>query len=219
MKTVTERKYINQMLPHLLPLRAKKLGIRQENKEEWHSLAKKIKEELLERYSVATECELLNDMSYKRRRTQKGKGLHDNNNQTEPFDDITNKIVDNIPNISYPKRKWIKKTRIELLSKFKEEEIQILRELTLQKVNILHKMPFIISGNIYFADIFLPDYKIIIEVVKEKKMKDASNSKIRKRLLDLSSTGNKLITISYEKTKNKNFIHLLINSILRQSII
>lgn len=74
MKTVTERKYINQMLPHLLPLRAKKLGIRQDNKEEWKALAKEIKEELLERYSVATDCELLHDMSYKR--YNKRKNVH-----------------------------------------------------------------------------------------------------------------------------------------------
>lgn len=219
MKTVTERKYINQMLPHLLPLRAKKLGIRQENKEEWSLLAKQIKEELLERYSVATNCELLNDISYKRRKAKKGERPQKSDKQTVLFDNITNEIVNNIPDISYSRRNWIKKTRIKLLNKFKEEENQILRELILQKVNIFHKMPFIISGNIYFADIFLPDQKIIIEVINERTVKNNDRSKIKKRLLDLNSTGNKLITISYEKAKNKNFIHTLIHLILQQSII
>lgn len=214
MKTVTERKYINQMLPHLLPLRAKKLGIRQDNKEEWKALAKEIKEELLERYSVATDCELLHDMSYKRYNERK-KCSQNRNGRTITFDETTNKIVDSIPDISHSKRVWIKRTRSELLNRFKEEEIQILKELILQKINTVHKMPFIVSGNIYFADLFFPDYKIIIEIINKKNLSTPNRNKAKKRLLCLNKTGNKLITISREQAKNKNYIHVLIHSIFK----
>lgn len=221
MKTITEKKYINQMLPHLLPLRAKKLGIRQENKEEWKTLAKTIKEELLTRYSVATYSELLNDMSYKRKRAKNKdeENQHSHSEQIKSFDEVTNKIVDSIPNIPASKRKWIKKTRTELLEKFKKEEVEILRELLLQKIRIYHKMPFIVAGNIYFADIFLPDYKIIIEIVKDKSLKSTGINKDKKRLVDLNKTGNKLITVSYDKAKSRNFIHTLVYSIFQHSAI
>lgn len=219
MKAITERKYINQMLPHLLPLRARKLGIRQENKEEWKALAKKIKEELLARYSVVTYSELLNDISYKRKRAKKDEIKQSKKEKKLSFDEITNEIVDNMPNISNSKRIWIKRTRTELLNKFKKEEGEILSELLLQKIKVYSRMPFIVSGNIYFANIFLPDYKIIIEIVSEKALKNVDNTKYKKRLINLNNTGNKLITINYEKANNKNFIHTLIHSILRQSII
>lgn len=217
MKTVTERKYINQMLPHLLPLRAKKIGITQKNREEWKSLAKKIKKELVKRYAVATDGELLHDLSYKRSKTIKKESRLNNDGQTKQFDDLTNKIVDNIPDISYLKRQWIKKTRTELSSKLTTEEIQILRELVLQKINVIHKMPFIVSGNIYFADVYLPNHKMIIEIVNEKKLQSIDKRKIEKRLLDLNKTGNKLITVNREKAKNKIFIHTLVHLILKQS--
>ena len=235
MKTVTERKYINQMLPHLLSLRAKELGITYKNKEEWHELAQKIKKELLSRYTTATDDELLNDMSYQRqaqikklekihekrqrkeeRRQRSAELLQHNNEQAHP--DCINKIMDDILNISHAKRQWIKKHRSRLLSKLKIEEIEIINELLIQKVKTYPKMPFVVAEKIYFAGIFLPDNKIIIEIINERKLNNPNHNDTRKRLLDLNSTGNKVVTINRTHAKDKKFVHNFIHSIIRKSI-
>lgn len=235
MRTVTERKYINQMLPHLLPLRAKQLGITYKNKEKWHELAQKIKKELLSRYTIATDDELLNDMSYQRqaqikkqekiqekrhrkeeRRQRSAELLQlSDEQQANSIDYFTNKIVDDILSISYAKKQWIKKHRAKLLRKLKTEEIEIISELLLQKVKIYPKMPFVVAGKIYFAAAFLPDIRVIIEIINERRLNNPNDNNARKRLLDLNSTGNKVVTISRIHAKNKKFVHNFIYSIIR----
>ena len=66
--------------------------------------------------------------------------------------------------ISESKRDWIETTMLSLRDKANCYEKIFAKYLMDKKVKFIHQAPFIFSGKIYFADFYLPDYHLIVEV-------------------------------------------------------
>lgn len=66
--------------------------------------------------------------------------------------------------ISESKRDWIETTMLSLRDKANCYEKIFAKYLIDKKVKFIHQAPFIFSGKIYFADFYLPDYHLIVEI-------------------------------------------------------
>lgn len=66
--------------------------------------------------------------------------------------------------VSESKRDWIETTMYTLRSKANVYERKLIDLFTANKVAFIHQAPFILDGKIYFADFFLPDENIIVEI-------------------------------------------------------
>lgn len=187
MHSITEQAYIAKMLPHLHPKRARKLGITCKDRQSWRSIAKEVKRELEERYRTASDEEIIKDMSFNSKPlpiTPKAMNFN-----------INDKLVDEIAHISYSKRGWVKEFRIDLLSRTTKDETRIHQILTENKIRAYQKMPFEAKGNVYFANLFLPDYNIIIEITKKKWTCRGLYGKQKQRYESLKGLGYRVILV------------------------
>jgi very-short-patch-repair endonuclease len=66
--------------------------------------------------------------------------------------------------ISESKRDWIETTMLGLRDKANCYEKAFAKYLMDKKLKFIHQAPFIFSGKIYFADFYLPDHHLIVEI-------------------------------------------------------
>ena len=66
--------------------------------------------------------------------------------------------------ISESRRDWIETTMLSLRDKANCYEKLFAKYLMDKKIKFIHQAPFIFSGKIYFADFYLPDYHLIVEI-------------------------------------------------------
>lgn len=66
--------------------------------------------------------------------------------------------------ISESRRDWIETNMLRLRSCANMYEIEFASYLMKKGIKFIHQAPFILSGKIYFADFYLPDKHIIIEI-------------------------------------------------------
>lgn len=197
--------YINKMVPHLLPIRAKSIGITPSNKAEWKNLAKSIKEELSERFDISSQEVIFKDMSFNERPLPVVAATINY--------ELNDKIVSEIPYISRSKKEWISETRLNLLDIAIVEESKLSSELLSRGIKVYQKMPFVINGSIYFANLYLPNHNTIIEISSAKHKEKPLYGKLKQRLNDLNRTGNKVITINASQINGKDSIDKIISDI------
>ena len=66
--------------------------------------------------------------------------------------------------ISESRRDWIETTMLSLRDKANCYEKVFAKYLMDKKIKFIHQAPFIFSGKIYFADFYLPDHHLIVEI-------------------------------------------------------
>lgn len=190
MPTFTQQAYVNKMLPHLLPKEAKKRGIKQSDKIEWKNLAKELKAYLKNRYLTSLEADLNEDISF----NNKGISKLANNNQYR----INDKVVDRLSFISTSKREWIRQARWGLLDKATFAEKEIINRLTDSGVESWQKAPFVFNGETYFAGIFIPQKKLVIEVVKKNMSVSQLYGSMKQRKHDFEFHGIRFMLVSLQ---------------------
>lgn len=200
--------YINKMVPHLLAIRAKSIGITPANKAEWRDLAQTIKNELAIRFSTVSNEEILKDMSFNKKPLPVV--------SAEINYKLNDEIVQNIPRISKSKKEWIRDMRANLLDIAIKDEKVLSKELINKGIKVYQKMPFVVSDNIYFANLYLPDYNLIIEILKKGYDKKTIYGKLKQRLKDLKCTGNEVWTVNVIQIRDKDYINRFINKILQK---
>ena len=102
---------------------------------------------------------------------------------------------------------WIEENSIHLLISRNKAELQAGEELKKYVQDVQEQVFFMISGNSYFLDYYLPKYKIAIEI-------DGKYHKIRKiedkeRDMHFSDVGIRTIRISSKDVLKGNFINVL----------
>lgn len=112
------------------------------------------------------------------------------------------------------KEDWCKKARKNLMRTTTEEENIVYNKLpSKMKPASFQQYPFLIKGHIYFADIYIKKWKIVIEVdggyhkSQKQKKKDTERDSI------LAQMGVRVYRISNDDVRNavalKDFIHML----------
>lgn len=101
------------------------------------------------------------------------------------------------------KVKSIKKDRLKLISNPKKFEYDLFIMLASQDITAYSKMPFVISGDIYFVDIYLPDYNMIIELMDASHSEWTTYESFEQKIKVLESTGITILPINCNKLKVK----------------
>jgi len=206
-KQVSEKSYLCRMIPHLLSKEAKILGITPKDKDAWHILKKRLREKLCLRYQKLPYSVLLQDLSFKKNKRSSKSQLRENSFEvlSDYYDHMG--IISNLQNIPSQKRDWIDMRRSELLLKISKYE-RIL-SVNLGKANIKHfnKMPFVIDGHIYFSNIYLPKYRIAIEIERYKSTIDVNKAfNDSRRVDDFNSIGVTIIRLPEFQAANPAII-------------
>ena len=196
--------YISKMLPHVLSKRAKMMGIQQTNKSEWKSLAKKIKAELLSRFDSITEIEYFEDMSFNHKAMPEP--------ALEINYQINDRLIDNAEWIPCYKKQSLKKIRLDLLNRSIAAERKLALYLDNNGIKTFQKIPFYIKGHYHFANIYLPDFRTVIEIVGQNELKYPSR-RISTAIHALRSLGFKVMIVTKEDINGDKFQNNILNHI------
>lgn len=130
-------------------------------------------------------------------------------------DDID--VLSKLFNIRRSKREWIVNARMELQLKANKYEHIVGNLLLEHNVHFYHQAPFVIDGHIYFADFYLPELRIVIEVDGEYHGLITQREKDNARTADLKFAGAKVVRILNQTTLNKNLLitKLKLNKIIQ----
>lgn len=184
--------YKKVMIPHILPIRAKELGISSENKEEWKILSKLVRNEVIKRYQTIEAETLWADMQFKRynqkrreqkqaRKAEQKKQSKNSFNQLKEFykmnasklpaqivvfDDPEEsaKLIDNIHCQDERLRNWIGRTRRGLLQKTSRINMEYARAIANAGFRVIMTMPVVTINKIYFCHIYIPALKLAIDI-------------------------------------------------------
>lgn len=159
MHPITESTYLLKMMSHVLSHRAKILNISVKNKSEWRNLSHSIRDELKERYRTASSEEILNDIAFSKKPIPIPPSSIDIDKNVW--------IINTYSNIPSSNLEWASKIRIQSLQSPIAEETMIAAKLRKKGINVFQKVPFYTGTRTYFTHLFLPDYKTIIEIVRE----------------------------------------------------
>lgn len=165
------------MIPHLLPIEAKKRGVNSKNKPKWKELVKAIRSRVETRYKSATPDELWGDMKFKRFSSTQPKLSLKNTIETSE-DRIYSRntdyihsyledkeVIESLKYINQSTRDWIDDRRAEKLCKISKYETALTISLGKSGIKSILKMPFVVDKRIYFSDIYIPKFKLAIEIV------------------------------------------------------
>lgn len=127
---------------------------------------------------------------------------------------VNEEVVIQLTDISETKREWIRKIRVEQIGNSGASERRLYTALTKRGVKVYLKMPFIVNNSIYFANLYIPAIKTIIEVSNNysgPSMKKESQP----RLIALKSTGNQVYILSSCKLRSAQYIDRFLDLTLR----
>lgn len=119
-------------------------------------------------------------------------------------DDID--VMASIFNIRRSRKDWITITKMDLQSKANKYEHLFGNFLLKHDVHFIHQAPFVIDGNIYFADFYIPEKRIIIEIDGGYHDSKCQKEKDRKRTKDLKFAGTKVVRIKNATTMDDNIL-------------
>lgn len=208
--------YLKKMIPHILPFRAKELGITPKDKVEWGNLKREVKAELKERFRQSSLESIKQDLSFNR----KSKTAPTSNHETPSFGYknisercFNREVLINTQRASDSTKSWIKQKRNERLlhsSKYQRAFMDMLDEAS---VKVIAKMPFVIGTHIYFADFYLIDYDLVIDIYDKRYPSDTH--KLDMRAEDFKSIGLNLFRLENVRVGQMG----MINSILDHFIV
>lgn len=75
------------------------------------------------------------------------------------------------------------------------------------KVHFIHQAPFVIDGHIYFADFYLPEKRIVVEIDGDYHNGKYQQAKDRNRTDDLQFAGTKVVRIKNATTLDENMLN------------
>jgi very-short-patch-repair endonuclease len=121
-------------------------------------------------------------------------------------DQMLNSLV-----VSESLRSWIEEKMFELRNHMTDGEQNVMKYLEDSQITYISQAPFVIEGQVFFADFYLPDSNVIVEVdggyhrPKEQQEKD--------QLRDLCFNGVliKVARISNEATRSANKIRITLS--------
>ena len=117
-------------------------------------------------------------------------------------DDID--VMASIFNIRKSKREWIVTARLGLQERANKYEHLFGNFLLKQNVHFIHQAPFVVDGHIYFADFYLPEKRIVVEIDGDYHNGLYQRVKDRDRTDDLKFSGAKVIRIKNATTLDEN---------------
>lgn len=120
-------------------------------------------------------------------------------------DDI--EVMASIFNIHRSKRDWITTARWDLQERANKYEHLFGNFLIKHKVHFIHQAPFVIDGHIYFADFYLPEKRIVVEIDGDYHNGKYQQAKDRNRTGDLQFAGTKVVRIKNATTLDENMLN------------
>lgn len=113
--------------------------------------------------------------------------------------------------ISESKRSWIETTMLQLRNKANKYEDLFGDYLINKKIEFIHQAPFIFSGKIYFADFYLPNHHLIVEIDGIYHTSYTQNNYDRFRDECFNGHKIKVLRIPNMATTNKKDLDLLVS--------
>lgn len=110
-------------------------------------------------------------------------------------------------NIRRSKRDWITTARWELQERANKYEHLFGNFLIKHKVHFIHQAPFVIDGHIYFADFYLPEKRIVVEIDGDYHNGKYQQAKDRNKTDDLQFAGTKVVCIKNATTLDENMLN------------
>lgn len=212
--------YKNKMIPHLLPKEAKRIGITPADKESWKKLVKYVRTKVEKRYKTASAKELGHDMEFNKgkSRTVASRQLlilkdRKTGYKTADADIIegylqNEEILNNIHHITKSTREWISDRRTEKLGRLTKYEREFAIIMGRNGINVLMKMPFVADTRIYFSDVYIPSYRLAIEIDPVSATIDQVRDSLK--TADLNSIGVKRIRLfNYEACNPNIALHII----------
>lgn len=129
-------------------------------------------------------------------------------------DDID--VMASIFNIRKSKREWIVDARMRLQESSNKYEHLFGNFLLKHNVHFIHQAPFVVDGHIYFADFYLPEKRIVVEIDGTYHDGYCQRTKDKDRTDDLKFAGAKVVRIKNATTMDENTLSIKckINGIL-----
>lgn len=202
---ITKSAYVQKMLPHLLPKRAKKIGITVRDSSQWRKLSESLRYELEHRYDVSSPVTIVKDMSFNKKPLPPTSMAFNYN--------INDKLVDEMSNIPITKREKIKNYRIDLLDRAIVEETLLHHALFERGIKAYQKMPIFDNGVIFYANLFIPEFNTIIQLIKSNWGKKGLWSKQHKKEKAIMRLGYNVKFAVIEHIANNIGIEALIKEI------
>lgn len=113
--------------------------------------------------------------------------------------------------VSEATRSWIEARMYEHRDKANVYEHNFAEFLLDNKINFIHQAPFVFYGKkIYFADFFLPDFHLVVEIDGDYHNGLTQYAYDKERENNFASVKVKTLRISNNTTKNKNALALLL---------
>lgn len=113
-------------------------------------------------------------------------------------DDID--VMASVFNIGKSRREWIVTARMELQERANKYEHIFGNFLLKHNVHFIHQAPFVVDGHIYFADLYLPEKRIVVEIDGDYHDGHYQRAKDRDRTDDLKFAGAKVVRIKNATT-------------------
>lgn len=211
-KDHNEIRYIRIMLPHLLHIRSKELGIVQEQRREWRKLANELKTYLKDRYRTAPLADLKQDISF----SKKKRYFRPEDTPVPVSEDsirLNHAVIGEVRKADSVLKKWLFRTRLRLLKSAHSEEN--LLHIKLSELNVFNyqKMPFVTSEGVVFCCIYVPLAKTAVEVLSHP-YKNKVPKTIMERFRKLSEAGCKVIYIYRSQVQSDREIAVLVRELM-----
>lgn len=135
----------------------------------------------------------------------------DNHNTIGYLDDLNH--ICKLGRINPSTRDWIETNMLRLREVANVYEVDFASYLIKKKVKFIHQAPFILSGKIYFADFYLPDKNVIIEI--DGSYHNGIFQSEKDKFRDECFNGNKIkvIRIPNSAVNNEKDLNILLNGL------
>lgn len=116
--------------------------------------------------------------------------------------------------VNKAQKDWIEHTMYELREKANKYEKAVYKALKDKGVEFIHQSPFVLDGNIYFADFYIPALRILIEV--DGSSHDSARGVKRDGIRDEAFASYRMVTyrIHNSVAKDKNKLEEALTTIL-----
>ena len=118
--------------------------------------------------------------------------------------------------VSQSKKEWIETNMYALRGRSNIYENNVGAYLYDKKIKFIHQAPFVFSGKIYFADFYLPEYRLVIEVDGSYHNGDEQFKYDRERDHQFESMKIRTMRISNSETMNRKTIELRLSQYINR---
>lgn len=145
-------------------------------------------------------------------KTQRNSKKLDNRNHRNYLLDL--EYVGGLP-IPESRKQWVEARMYELRASATYAEINMADILIRHQVKFIHQCPFVFDGKIYFADFFIPDRRLVIEVDGEYHYENTQRDKDRARDIEFKSRKIDVVRVSNNETKDAKRLFLRLSRYLK----